>query len=142
MTGRGNRKRESSNESNWLPSWRRKFTDGQTNDLEELFIRQKYITGKERTEIAQRLGLTTKQVKTWFQNRRTKWKREKQRNAYPEECFQQDGMYALKENFNRTIKSYGHCCEIPQFISGNSLGCIGLNGSFSAPVIVNDERRL
>ncbi len=61
------------------PSWRRKFSEEQTMNLEEIFARQKYTTGKERAEIAKELSLTTKQVKTWFQNRRTKMKRETKR---------------------------------------------------------------
>eukprot|EP00794_Sanderia_malayensis_P014084 gene14084-15555_t len=63
-----------------LPSWRRKFSEGQTTNLEKVFTKQKYIAGKERAEIAGHLNLTTKQVKTWFQNRRTKWKKERQKN--------------------------------------------------------------
>ena len=60
-----------------LKNWRRKFSDEQTKYLETTFEQQRYITGKERLEISKKLNMTTRQVKTWFQNRRTKWKREK-----------------------------------------------------------------
>ena len=139
---RGDRKYDNSNESNCLPSWRRKFTDGQTNRLEEIFLRQKYITGKERTEIAKKLGLTTKQVKTWFQNRRTKWKREKQRNSYTGEFFRQDGLYALTEDFKRTVDDFVHCCELPTAVAVDNWGCYVMSGSLPVPVIVDDHRRL
>ncbi len=35
----------------------------------------KYLSVPQRLKIAQELDLTEQQVKTWFQNRRTKWKR-------------------------------------------------------------------
>eukprot|EP00795_Rhopilema_esculentum_P015090 gene15090-6262_t len=119
---KGNRKCGDVHESSCLPSWRRKFTEGQTTNLEEIFLRQKYITGKERAEIANTLGLTTKQVKTWFQNRRTKWKREKQRNAYGAEFFRQDGCLSLPEDLQRGVDRYARCCELP-YVPINDWGC-------------------
>ncbi|CAF2999649.1 unnamed protein product [Rotaria sp. Silwood2] len=52
------------------------FTDGQLNTLEKSFERQKYLSVQERLELANRLHLSDTQVKTWYQNRRTKWKRQ------------------------------------------------------------------
>lgn len=43
--------------------------------LEERFATSKYLSVPERIQIAQELGLSEQQVKTWFQNRRTKWRR-------------------------------------------------------------------
>ena len=51
------------------------FTTAQLQELEGSFSRQKYLTKADRTRLAKRLGLTEKHVKTWYQNRRTKWKR-------------------------------------------------------------------
>ena len=119
-----------STESTCLPSWRRKFTDKQTNDLEEIFLRQKYITGKERTEIAKRLGLTTKQVKTWFQNRRTKWKREKQRNAYQGEISPQDGLYSFNKNCKGVMEDCAHCCEMAKVIPVRNWGCYFMKSTY------------
>ena len=48
-------------------------------ELEKRFQEQKYLTVPERMLIASQLALTEQQVKTWFQNRRTKWKRESKR---------------------------------------------------------------
>ncbi|KAF5402142.1 Homeobox protein ceh-31 [Paragonimus heterotremus] len=52
------------------------FTDQQLNELELSFDRQKYLAVQDRVELAARLGLSDMQVKTWYQNRRTKWKRQ------------------------------------------------------------------
>ncbi|KER28153.1 hypothetical protein T265_04983 [Opisthorchis viverrini] len=52
------------------------FTDQQLSELEHSFDRQKYLAVQDRMELAARLGLSDMQVKTWYQNRRTKWKRQ------------------------------------------------------------------
>ena len=45
-------------------------------ELEKNFAKQKYLSIPERLDLAKELELTEQQVKTWFQNRRTKWKRQ------------------------------------------------------------------
>lgn len=57
------------------------FTIEQMCELEKRFQEQKYLTVPERMLIASQLALTEQQVKTWFQNRRTKWKRESKRTG-------------------------------------------------------------
>ncbi|XP_063420255.1 barH-like 2 homeobox protein [Mytilus trossulus] len=52
------------------------FTDHQLNSLEKHFETQKYLSVQDRMELASKLNLTDTQVKTWYQNRRTKWKRQ------------------------------------------------------------------
>ncbi|XP_037920700.1 homeobox protein B-H1-like [Hermetia illucens] len=52
------------------------FTDHQLQTLEKSFERQKYLSVQDRMELANKLGLSDTQVKTWYQNRRTKWKRQ------------------------------------------------------------------
>ncbi|KAK2719531.1 homeobox protein B-H1-like [Artemia franciscana] len=52
------------------------FTDHQLGTLEKSFERQKYLSVQDRLELAAKLNLTDTQVKTWYQNRRTKWKRQ------------------------------------------------------------------
>lgn len=51
------------------------FTTRQLQELETKFTEQKYLTKSDRMRLAKHLGLTEKHVKTWYQNRRTKWKR-------------------------------------------------------------------
>lgn len=46
------------------------FTDHQLQTLEKTFERQKYLSVQDRMELANKLGLTDTQVKTWYQNRR------------------------------------------------------------------------
>ncbi|CAI2731241.1 unnamed protein product [Schistosoma spindalis] len=52
------------------------FTDYQLTELEQSFDRQKYLAVQDRMELASKLSLSDRQVKTWYQNRRTKWKRQ------------------------------------------------------------------
>ncbi|XP_052810751.1 homeobox protein Dlx1a-like [Mya arenaria] len=52
------------------------FTDLQLMALEKRFETQKYLSTPDRIEVAEGLGLTQLQVKTWYQNRRMKWKKQ------------------------------------------------------------------
>ncbi|KFD52357.1 hypothetical protein M513_06738 [Trichuris suis] len=52
------------------------FTDQQLRTLEESFEKQKYLSVQDRLDLAKQLKLSDTQVKTWYQNRRTKWKRQ------------------------------------------------------------------
>ncbi|XP_069977216.1 T-cell leukemia homeobox protein 3-like isoform X2 [Penaeus vannamei] len=55
---------------------RTSFTRVQVNELEKRFNKQKYLASSERAALAKQLKMTDAQVKTWFQNRRTKWRRQ------------------------------------------------------------------
>uniref|UniRef100_A0A4W6FAD0 Homeobox domain-containing protein n=1 Tax=Lates calcarifer TaxID=8187 RepID=A0A4W6FAD0_LATCA len=63
---------------------RTKFTPDQISKLEKIFNKHKYLDAGERVKTAQRLGLTETQVRTWFQNRRMKLKREVQDYLAPQ----------------------------------------------------------
>lgn len=52
------------------------FTGRQIFELEKHFGDKKYLTATQRSEMASLLNVTETQVKIWFQNRRTKWKRQ------------------------------------------------------------------
>lgn len=52
-----------------------RFTSQQTKNLEARFASSKYLSPEERRHLALQLKLTDRQVKTWFQNRRAKWRR-------------------------------------------------------------------
>eukprot|EP00058_Branchiostoma_floridae_P025387 XP_002610877.1 hypothetical protein BRAFLDRAFT_94870 [Branchiostoma floridae] len=54
------------------------FTPSQLLRLEHAFEKNHYVVGQERKHLAQSLSLTETQVKVWFQNRRTKYKRDQQ----------------------------------------------------------------
>ncbi|GMT06297.1 hypothetical protein PENTCL1PPCAC_28471, partial [Pristionchus entomophagus] len=51
------------------------FTGRQIFELERQFEQKKYLSSAERGEMARLLNVTETQVKIWFQNRRTKWKK-------------------------------------------------------------------
>ncbi|XP_075732344.1 T-cell leukemia homeobox protein 2 [Rhipicephalus microplus] len=57
------------------------FTQAQLAFLEAKFRYQKYLSVSDRGSVAKALRLTETQVKTWYQNRRTKWKRQSQLKA-------------------------------------------------------------
>ncbi|XP_016837853.1 homeobox protein slou isoform X3 [Nasonia vitripennis] len=54
------------------------FTHAQLAYLERKFRCQKYLSVADRSDVADALSLSETQVKTWYQNRRTKWKRQNQ----------------------------------------------------------------
>ncbi|XP_037663261.1 ventral anterior homeobox 2 isoform X1 [Choloepus didactylus] len=59
---------------------RTSFTAEQLYRLEVEFQRCQYVVGRERTELARQLNLSETQVKVWFQNRRTKQKKDQSRD--------------------------------------------------------------
>ena len=52
------------------------FSEEQLNALETAFQEKKYLSTPDRIELAEKLRLTQVQVKTWYQNRRMKWKKQ------------------------------------------------------------------
>ena len=52
-----------------------RFTHSQSTELERIFSIQKYVSPQERKQLARSIDLSERQVKTWFQNRRAKWRR-------------------------------------------------------------------
>ena len=51
------------------------FNSYQLRELNRAFERTHYLSLPERAELAQALGLTQTQIKIWFQNRRSKYKK-------------------------------------------------------------------
>ncbi|CAL7938991.1 unnamed protein product [Xylocopa violacea] len=51
------------------------FSGQQIFALEKTFEQTKYLAGPERAKLAYALGMSESQVKVWFQNRRTKWRK-------------------------------------------------------------------
>ena len=59
---------------------RNNFGPKQIEQLEIRYLKQRHLSPGERTRLSRKLGLSDKQVKTWFQNRRMKEKRSVQDN--------------------------------------------------------------
>ncbi|XP_051508075.1 homeobox protein EMX1-like [Myxocyprinus asiaticus] len=60
------------------------FSPSQLLRLERAFEKNHYVVGAERKQLANSLSLSETQVKVWFQNRRTKYKRQKLEEEGPE----------------------------------------------------------
>ncbi|VDO92044.1 unnamed protein product [Soboliphyme baturini] len=71
---------------------RTSFSKYQIAELERTFLDQKYLASAERAALAQTLHMSDAQVKTWFQNRRTKW-RLVSRNLSEICCFRDNACY-------------------------------------------------
>nr|XP_046915044.1 homeobox protein ceh-31-like [Dermatophagoides farinae] len=86
------------------------FTQAQLNFLEKNFHEKKYLTVADRGQVADALNLSETQIKTWYQNRRTKWKR--QHNVKLDEL-----RYNGPKN---SINSKNHCEDSTKIIIKNN----------------------
>ncbi|CRK92463.1 CLUMA_CG006025, isoform A [Clunio marinus] len=99
------------------------FTDHQLQTLEKTFERQKYLSVQDRMELANKLGLTDTQVKTWYQNRRTKWKRQ---TAVGLELLAEAGNYAAFQRLYGGPPYIGGWPYPPQVPSANPTSTVDL----------------
>ena len=79
------------------------FTENQLLRLEREFDTKKYLSTSDRINLAGELGLTQLQVKTWYQNRRMKWKKQNRINLSPREDDDEDcpaGEKSSEENLS------------------------------------------
>ena len=78
-TFKTHRKRKSGDRGGKARRARTAFTYEQLVSLDNKFKTTRYLSVCERLNLALTLNLTETQVKIWFQNRRTKWKKTKPR---------------------------------------------------------------
>ncbi|XP_067658012.1 homeobox protein ceh-2-like [Haliotis asinina] len=79
------------------------FSPSQLLKLEQAFEKNHYVVGQERKELAAKLSLTETQVKVWFQNRRTKYKRVKSEEGSSSPPHTLDQSEAIEESENEAL---------------------------------------
>ncbi|NXW57053.1 NANOG protein, partial [Eurystomus gularis] len=89
------------------------FSQEQLQMLHQRFQSQKYLSPQQIRELAATLGLTYKQVKTWFQNQRMKFKRCQKESQWVEK-----GVYLPQHEFHQTA----YLDITPSFHQGCSVG--------------------
>uniref|UniRef100_A0A3B4B8R2 Homeobox domain-containing protein n=1 Tax=Periophthalmus magnuspinnatus TaxID=409849 RepID=A0A3B4B8R2_9GOBI len=75
------------NQSTTKGKVRASFSESQMTALAQRFNVQRYLTPAEMKNLAEVTGLTYKQVKTWFQNRRMKLRRHQKDNSWASERY-------------------------------------------------------
>merc|ERR1719361_486330 len=78
------------------------FSPSQLLKLEQAFEKNQYVVGAERKELAKHLTLSETQAKVWFQNRRTKHKREQQEQEQQEQQQQRKGQSMVSKSSHQT----------------------------------------
>lgn len=101
---------------------RQAYSQVQLSKLESEFKQDKYLSVSKRLELSKSLNLTEVQIKTWFQNRRTKWKKQltsrlkiAQRQGIYSELSSTQQRPSFLHNFYMTPSPMAH----QQFISQN-----------------------
>ncbi|XP_067409008.1 homeobox protein vent1-like [Emydura macquarii macquarii] len=107
------------------------FTAEQAGGLEKTFKRQKYLGAAERRKLAAGLQLSEIQVKTWFQNRRMKLKRQIQDHHH--RLVSSDPFYGYKQGtLPNMLQNYSHYSgpQQPRLLSFTPNSALHFNSSF------------
>ena len=117
------------------------FSPQQIQTMEKEFAKQRYVTEGRRAQLALEINLTETQVKTWFPNRRTKWKKEtnNEANTASRRCSQgeMEHVFLALQNtlslFNQNVCVDSRVIPLgvlPQYCAEPLVPTIGFKGSF------------
>ncbi|XP_073344725.1 homeobox protein NANOG [Pagrus major] len=136
------------------------FSEGQMNVLVQRFSVQRYLPPAEMKNLAEMTGLTYKQVKTWFQNRRMKLRRHQKDTSWvseryttnksspvrgtiftniPQHIPPYEGESQLKEHYNQHMMEAAFKKTAPQNLAfylaamGSTAGSAGYSSWSSGP---------
>ncbi|KAL9967321.1 hypothetical protein ACROYT_G025522 [Oculina patagonica] len=85
------------------------FSPEQLQKLEEEFVNEKYISKSRRCKLASEISLTEAQVRTWFQNRRTRWRKEVHEEDEDPRWSTHTGMYDAAALGGNSMIVRGYC---------------------------------
>uniref|UniRef100_A0AAY4EHM4 Homeobox domain-containing protein n=1 Tax=Denticeps clupeoides TaxID=299321 RepID=A0AAY4EHM4_9TELE len=111
------------------------FSGQQIFALEKTFEQTKYLAGPERARLAYSLGMTESQVKVWFQNRRTKWRKRhaaEMASAKNEEDAEDDDEYNKPLDPNSDEEKIARLLKKHKAAAGASCALISPCGSSSS----------
>jgi len=118
------------------------FSPHQIQTMEKEFAKQRYVTEDKRAQLALEVNLTENQVKTWFQNRRTKWKKETKDEASSASRRSQGEMEHVLLSMQGTLSPfYQNTCAdpranpfriLPQYCAEDIFPTVNFKGSFVA----------
>ncbi|KAK5639359.1 hypothetical protein RI129_011851 [Pyrocoelia pectoralis] len=111
------------------------FTGRQIFELEKQFEIKKYLSSSERSEMAKLLNVTETQVKIWFQNRRTKWK--KIDNISNAEAAEHKNQIVNKDNSKCSDEMQGKLRVPSKPVSQSSNSSIESDSKSSASLVVD-----
>lgn len=97
---------------------RQAYSAKQLERLESEFKIDKYLSVSKRMELSKALNLTEVQIKTWFQNRRTKWKKQLTTRL---KMAQRQGLFA-PHYFSPSAQQYS--ALFAPYYSSAPLGCM------------------
>ncbi|PVD27027.1 hypothetical protein C0Q70_12177 [Pomacea canaliculata] len=121
--------------------------------LEKRFELQKYLSTPDRLELAESLGLSQIQVKTWYQNRRMKWKKQvmlkggceppTKPKGRPKKTPQEDSeelpASSAKRDTDENPETYADCAEGVTSHLLETPGLTGANSHTSDQNIISDD---